>query len=156
KFKEAVPIRPVSGPLARCYPTRQAAEAVLRGGTLPAGSELRLQAGETAWEIARRCKLSLTELQRLNPGTPLHPLRAGRTLRVRPAPRPPITVLVKRPVRATQLVAFATEKKPSAQMFVGKHLLLQPGRPGKVVVTTAILYENGVPTGREILARQVL
>jgi LysM repeat protein len=156
KFKEAVAIRPMSLPVAHCYPTPQAAEVALRGGTLPAGSEHRVAAGENAWEIARHYQLSLSELQRLNPGNALHPLRAGRTLRVRPAPRPPITVVVKRHVRATENVAFATEKKPSAQLFRGKHLLLQPGRPGKVVLTTAILYENGVPTGRQLLARQIL
>jgi uncharacterized protein YabE (DUF348 family) len=41
-------------------------------------------------------------------------------------------------------------------MVQGKHLLFQPGRPGKVMLTTALVYENGVFTGKEELGREVL
>jgi uncharacterized protein YabE (DUF348 family) len=41
-------------------------------------------------------------------------------------------------------------------MFQGKRLLLQPGRPGKVTLTTTTLFENGLPAGKQIVDREVL
>src|SRR5262249_54823131 len=124
RFKEHVEIRtlPVAAALWRATP-HAAAEALL-GAADDKGASYRIRPGETAWEIARRAHLSLDALQRLNPGIALHPLRAGTALRLHPAPRPPVTVLVQRHVRTLQAVPFPTEKKPSAQMFAGKHFLL--------------------------------
>jgi hypothetical protein len=156
RFKEAVEVKTMPVPTALWHPNPRAAAAALRGASSPDGGEYRVRPGDTASAIAHRNDLSLTELKRLNSGVSLHPLRAGRTLRVRPAPRPPLTVVVRRTVRAVHRVPFATEKKPSAQMYRGKHLLLQPGRPGKVAISAALRFENGVFAGKQFVGREVL
>jgi LysM repeat protein len=130
-FKEKVEIKTLPLPAALWRSTPAVAAAALWGAAEADAGEYRVKPGDTASEIAHAHHLALAELQRLNPGVTLHLLRSGRVLRVRPAPKPPVTVIVKRTVRAPQLVPFATRRSPARRWCKASTSSSSPAAPAK-------------------------
>lgn len=90
-----------------------------------------VEAGESAWQIARDRGVTLTRLQHANPGADLERLHVGQKLKI-PGTLPPLTVVARREIEER------VGEGPSA-------------RTRKVRIT----YENGMEVKREVIGRQV-
>ncbi|MDO8589493.1 MAG: G5 domain-containing protein [Armatimonadota bacterium] len=114
-----------------------------------------VKSGEIAGEIAEQHGMKLADVQRLNPGKRLNRLRIGERLKVGMG-KPPLTVVVRNQISRVEPISAGTESITSVQMYAGKSIVLSPGRSGKRQVRVAVVYENGVETGREILEETIL
>lgn len=158
RFKERVEVREEAAE-QELWADDETALGLLRGEgeeEKKAAQPYRVQPGDTAWVIARKHKLSRSELQRLNPGLRPHRLRLGQPLRVVPPPRPLVTVVTES--RLTELVArpFATRTERSPRMFAGKRLVRQPGRNGWERISYRLRCENGSVVERAVLQRETV
>jgi LysM repeat protein len=154
-FKEKVEVRlePASDEIRA---DADAATALLKGEGAEKEGTHEVEDGETAWTIARRYELSVSDLKQLNPGVNLGRLHLGDRLVVSDAAAPPLTVVADARKVRDVLVDFPTEVRRSPQMFLGKRVLQQPGKPGRGQATYRVHLENGKPQSEEIVKREVL
>lgn len=124
RFKQAVTIARREVPTELWKPNAEAAATFLREGPEGSPATHLIVPGDTASAIAEKYRLTLEELQRLNPGMRVSRLRVGETLSVRSPREAPVTVIVRARV----------QRLPRG--------LRVPGlRHGPAEVT----YENGIP-----------
>lgn len=136
---------------------RQTAEALLLGDAGAAVVDsVVVRRGDTAGAIAARLGISLSQLERLNPGADWTRLRIGQKLRTGEAAEPIITV--EAAGRLTELVTtpFQVRRRTSPSMYRGKTMVIQKGRPGRRRITYEVTVENGRVVGRRPLESRVL
>lgn len=114
--------------------------------------------GDVAGSIAARHNLKLDELEHLNPGLNLEQLDVGDQLRVKTSQdvKPRITVVVRDQIEKIESFSAPVQRVSSAQLYSGKTSELSPGRDGQRKVKVAIIYENGIKTGSEVIEETVL
>lgn len=154
-FKEQVEIRvePTSEDISADVET---AVALLEGKDSDESGVHRVRSGQSAWTIAQSHELTLADLKRLNPAVNLNRLQIGQELVVSGAADPLVTVIAEGHRTVDELIGFDTELRSSPQMYLGKRLLLQPGKPGRAQVTYRLRCENGKISEKEELERKVI
>jgi hypothetical protein len=156
-FKEQVEVRTEPAPRELWADAAGAKAALLgRGGS----ATHIVKSGETGWIVARREGLSLSELERLNPGVNLSRLRVGQGLAVggkdTPAAGESVTVVTTGEVTETVATPFRTKTTPRPLMWIGKRIRARKGLPGKERVQYRVTFENGQIVRREILNRTLV
>jgi len=127
-----------------------------------------VKSGDLASRIAQEYGLNLDQLRQLNPGINLDRLQIGDKLIVgsqtenaanqseEKQAHPKLTVVVRDAVTLTETIPYRTEIVSSVRMRPGKRVILSPGRPGLRRIKRALIYENGVKTGSEIVEETIL
>lgn len=154
-FKEKVEVRLEPAP-EEIRADADAATALLKGEGGDKEGTHEVADGETAWTIARRYELSVSDLKQLNPGVNLGRLHLGDRLVVSDAAASPLTVVADAHKVRDVLVEFPTEVRRSPEMFLGKRVLQQAGKPGHGQATYRVHLENGKPQSEEIVKREVM
>lgn len=154
-FKEKVEIRlePITEDISADDET---AVALLEGKEAEGDGSHLVEAGQSAWSIARQHHLSLQQLKQLNPGASLHRLKVGQRLTVTGTAQPLVTVVVEGRKTEEVPVPFETHLRSAPGMYLGKTLQIQAGQPGQARVTTRVRCENGKIVERTELERQLL
>ncbi len=153
-FKEKVEIRRARVPLDRvARDPEKAADRLLRGEGESQYHEVKK--GEVAVRIAARYRLSLSQLQALNPGRNLHRLQIGDRLIVRKS-KPFLTVVSKHRVVEKLPVPFSTERKIALTLKGGQTKIARKGRPGVKEVTYFVTCENGREVSRQVWDERIL
>jgi LysM repeat protein len=114
--------------------------------------------GDVAGAIAVRCGLSLSELESLNRGTNLNRLQIGDKLHIKKIapPKGKLTVVVRDLAEWLETVPAPVQKVSSAKLYTGKTAEISPGKSGQKRVKAAVIYENGVKTGTEVVHEQTI
>lgn len=66
-----------------------------------------------------------------------------------------ITRVSKQVVNQVQQIAYETEVRKNSDMTQGKEKVVQEGVPGEKLITTEVVYENGIEIGRRVLSEKV-
>lgn len=117
-----------------------------------------VQQGDTASHIADKHELRLAQLEQLNPGLRLERLAIGDQLRIKTTEsgKPKITVVVRDLGERTETIPAPVQSVSSAQLYSGKTAELSPGRNGQRRVKIAMIYENGIKVGSEVIEEEIL
>ncbi|MFN3649063.1 MAG: G5 domain-containing protein [Armatimonadota bacterium] len=154
-FKEQVEVRtePATDDL---WADKETALGLLRGEGAEEEGSYKVVSGDSGWIVARKHDMSLDQLQKRNPGVRLDRLSVGQTLRVGETAEPILTVVTEGRVQRTVSSSFSIRIQRSPKMYVGKRMLVQPGRPGRDRVTYKVRCENGRVVHEEPLKRETL
>jgi hypothetical protein len=135
---------------------RATAAGLLRGEDGETPAHHSVGRGETAWDIARKYRLTLEQLSAQNAGVNLDRLQVGQQLRVGSASEPLVTVVTEGRMTRTLPSPFGVVLRRSPAMFVGKRMLVHTGRPGRQRIVYRVRAENGRVVRQEILSRQTV
>lgn len=155
RFREAVEVRMETAE-QDVWGDVETAFALLCG---EGGEETRkhtVASGQTASAIAAHYDLSLAKLKQANPGVNLARLKVGQSLSLGAESAPLVTVITEGEETQTVTLSYKTQIRKSPQMYQGKRLLKQAGRPGRQQVTYKIRRENGVVVDRSLVGRKTL
>lgn len=114
-----------------------------------------VKAGEFAVRIARRYRLTLKELQWLNPDKNLDRLKIGDNLLVKRG-KPLVTVVCVYQVVKQETVPFKTERRFAPHLPGGTLITKQRGKEGLKEVVLEITTENGLEVQRKVVKEQIL
>lgn len=152
-FKEQVEVRTEPAP-RELWADAESAPARLAGQG--GGGTHTVRSGESAWIIARREKMTLEELRKLNPGVDLERLKQGQKLVVGGSSTPALTVVTTGVLTETLPTPFRTRQSPRPLMWAGKRIRARKGIPGQERVTYRVTFENGEAVRRDVQEREVL
>ena len=155
EFKEKVEVR-VEATAEDILADVDTAVALLKGEEGEADGVHEVASGQNAWSIARQHQLTLEQLKQRNPQVDLKRLRIGQKLSVAEQAAPLVTVLAEGRKTELEPVSYQTELRSSPNMYLGKRLLMQEGKPGMVRVVYRVRCENGKVVDRTEETRQQL
>ncbi|MBN7774426.1 M23 family metallopeptidase [Clostridium aminobutyricum] len=114
-----------------------------------------VQGGDTLWDIAKKCNISPTELENMNPGINTSSLKIGSVLNLYDL-KPFVTVRTTETVVATETVPYTTVYEESSQLYKGQTKVQTAGVSGSKQVTSQVIKENGIVLGSNVLSETVL
>lgn len=155
EFKEKVEVRVEPTP-EDILADADTAVALLKGDDTTEDGVHVVAAGQNGWSIARQHDLTLEELKQRNPDVDLTRLRVGQQLAVSEQAAPLVTVVAEGRKTELEPLSYETELRSTPNMYLGKRLLAQPGKPGLVRVIYRVRCENGEVVERSPIERQVL
>jgi hypothetical protein len=163
QFKQDVKAEKMAVDLALYRPTvEEALDALLSGGGGGAGGGSGVcvvTSGDVAGKIAQDHRMTLSELQALNPGRNLDKLQIGDQLKVSKSSgssKPRLTVVVRSRESKTERIPYQTETVSSVRLHTGQQTELSPGSDGLRQVVLAATYENGIRTGSEVVEETIV
>lgn len=148
-----VSLRDVRVPRERIMDFDEALSFLKTGGKNNARYTVR--AGDTLWDIAPRCGVSMEELQLANPGLTPEKLQIGQVININRT-APVINVICNVQQTEQEEIPFTVEQRKDDQLYRGQTRMLQPGRPGLEEVTYQVTYLNGKEVKRDVLSRRVV
>ncbi|MCL6634866.1 MAG: M23 family metallopeptidase [Peptococcaceae bacterium] len=151
-FKEKVEVAEILADTGSILDLEAARNLVLLGTSK--FQQYTVREGDTLWDIARAAKIDMDQIVFTNPGLDPDHLDVGQVLHLsREAPL--ITVVATREVTVDEEIPCPVEVKSDDKLLLGERVVIRRGVPGQRTVTYRITRENGLETGREILAQNV-
>ena len=111
--------------------------------------------GDTLWDIAAACGMSITELQNANPGFDPNKLQIGQQLNLA-AVKPYITVETKELITAVEPIEFQKVYEETNSLYKGEIKVKTPGVCGSKQVSSEVSKENGVTITANIITSVTL
>ena len=160
QFKENVTVDLASvSPTIFCRRAEQAVDALFAAPPpVRRDAVYVVRKGDVAGAIAEKCKLQLSELCRLNPGTDLNRLQIDDKILVKKTdmPKAKLTVVVRDVRECTEVTRASVQRVSSAALYAGKTVEISPGRSGLRKVRVAVIYENGRKAASDILDEETI
>lgn len=111
--------------------------------------------GDTLWDIERATNIGLDRMLSANPGLDPDNISIGQVLNLS-KDTPLITVVATREVTVDEEIPYPVEAKIDDSLLLGEKRVIRDGENGERNVTYRIVRENGLETGREVLAERVI
>mgnify|MGYP005836868707 CR=1 FL=1 len=153
EFKETIGVAQVPARLENILDLEAAKKLVLLGAYKV--QEYKVKDGDTLWDIARAVKIDMDQILLSNPGMNQDHLSIGQVLYLSKE-APLITVMATRQVTLDEEIPYQVEVKQDDQLLPGEKQIISKGVPGERIVTYRIVKENGLETGREVLAQTII
>ena len=133
--------------------SREKALALLLKGTTQE-KHYNVAGGDTAWEIARRYKMSVEDIEQANPDIDVELIYVGDILNLI-VPKPLLRVETRYVYTSIQLISHTTVVNWDNTLYRTQSILEQSGVFGKKRVTTRVSQQNGIPSNTEILSEEI-
>ena len=148
EFKENVSITQASVSVTNVMTTGDAVNLILTGEKSP--EVYTVKAGDTIWDIAAAKGISVTDLQKENPGFDPNKIQVGQKLSLS-AVKPYVTVVTKELTNSTEKIAFNTVYENSNSLYKGETKVKTPGAYGTKEVSSEVTKENGAITAVNVV-----
>ena len=110
--------------------------------------------GDTVWEIAKRFRMSVEDIERANPNIDIERIYVGDILNLI-VPKPLLRVETRYVYTSTQLIPHTTVVHWDNTLYRTQSILEQSGVFGKKRVTTRVTLSNGTPSSTEVLNEEI-
>jgi cell wall-associated NlpC family hydrolase len=148
EFKENVSVTQAAVSVTNVMTTGDAINLILTGEKSP--EVYTVKAGDTIWDIAALKGISVTDLQKENPGFDPNKIQIGQQLSLS-AVKPFVTVVTKELVNSTEKIAFNTVYENSNSLYKGETKIKTPGVNGTKEVSSEVTKENGAVTAVKVV-----
>lgn len=153
RFKESVRVEAADISRGRVVAAEDAFK-LLAGGAAGSTTTYEVQAGDTAWSIAKKHGISVEQLGSLNSRINLDRLQAGQTLSVGHG-KSGLTVVTVEERTEIEPIPSSTSVKAAPDLRKGERRVITKGQDGEKSVRYRITSENGRVVKREVVAETV-
>ncbi|MGE5677717.1 MAG: G5 domain-containing protein, partial [Pseudomonadota bacterium] len=114
-----------------------------------------IQSGESFWSIARKYNMSLSDLQKSNPGVNPEKVKIGQVISLI-VPKPLLSVKTVETITSTEKADFEQKVEFSSSMYKDESSIKVKGVYGEKQVIADVTKINGIETGRKIISEKVI
>lgn len=111
--------------------------------------------GESFWSISRKYNMSLSDLQKSNPGVNPEKVKIGQVINLI-VPKPLVSVKTVQTVTSTERADFEQKVEFNSSLYKDESSVRVKGEYGEKEVVADITKINGVETGRKVLSEKIL
>lgn len=115
----------------------------------------KVKDGDTLWDITASAGVSMDRLQSANPGLDMDNISIDQEL-VLSKSAPLLTVVATREVTLDEDIPYPVETVKDDSLLFGENRVVREGENGQRNIKYRIVRENGLETGREVLAENVI
>lgn len=152
-FAEKVEVKQEFNEAARIMEDKEALDFILKGT-----SEVKthkIESGESFWSISRKYNMSLTDLQKANPGVDSEKVQIGQVLNLI-VPKPLVSVKTVETLTYKEQAPFEQKVEFSSSMYNNETSVKVKGEYGENEITADITKINGVEKSKTVLSQKVL
>ncbi len=132
--------------------TEKALELLLKGTTEE--RDYTVKRGDTAWDIARKFQMSVTDIEKANPDKSIERIYVGDVLNLI-VPTPLVHVETDFVHTTTRLIPYTTIVKRDNTLYRTQSIVERRGSSGRKRVKTKVTLINGAPINTEILSETI-
>jgi murein DD-endopeptidase MepM/ murein hydrolase activator NlpD len=152
-FKEQVEVTDRLAETGEIVDFEQAKNLVLLGTDKI--QKYKVKDGDTLWDITASAGVSMDRLQSANPGLDMDNISIDQEL-VLSKSAPLLTVVATREVTLDEDIPYPVETVKDDSLLFGEKRVVREGENGQRNIKYRIVRENGLETGREVLAENVM
>jgi murein DD-endopeptidase MepM/ murein hydrolase activator NlpD len=115
----------------------------------------KIESGETFWSISRKYNMSLSDLEKANPGINSEKVQIGQVINLI-VPKPLISVKTVETVTSVEKAEFEQKVEFSSSMYKDETSIKVKGVYGEKEVTADVTKINGIETGRKVLSEKII
>lgn len=115
----------------------------------------KIESGESFWSISRRYNMSLSDLEKANPGVNSEKVKIGQVINLI-VPKPLISVKTVETITAVVKAEFEQTVEFSSSMYKDETSIRVKGVYGEKEVTAEVTKINGIETGRTVLSEKMI
>jgi murein DD-endopeptidase MepM/ murein hydrolase activator NlpD len=115
----------------------------------------KIESGESFWSIAKRYKMSLTDLQKANPEVNPEKVQIGQVINL-VVPKPLMSVKTVQTITVREKAEFEQKTELSNSMYKDESSVKVKGQYGEKEVTADVTKVNGIETGRKVLSEKTI
>lgn len=113
-----------------------------------------IQSGESFWSIAKKYNMSLSDLQKSNPGVNPEKVKIGQVISLI-VPKPLLSVKTVETITSAEKADFEQKVEFSSSMYKDESSIKVKGAYGEKQVIADVTKINGIETGRKIISEKV-
>lgn len=114
-----------------------------------------IESGESFWSISKKYNMSLSDLQKSNPGVNPEKVKIGQVISLI-VPKPLISVKTVQSVTSKEKADFEQKVEFSSSLYKDESSIKVKGVYGEKEVVAEVTKINGIETGRKILSEKIL
>lgn len=114
-----------------------------------------IESGESFWSISRKYNMSLSDLQKSNPGVNPEKVKIGQVINLI-VPKPLLSVKTVQTVTSKERADYEQKVEFSSSMYKDESSVKVKGIYGEKEVVADVTRINGVETGRTVLSQKVI
>ncbi|MEA4847990.1 MAG: peptidoglycan DD-metalloendopeptidase family protein, partial [Clostridiaceae bacterium] len=115
----------------------------------------KIESGETFWSISRKYNMSLSDLEKANPGINSEKVQIGQVINLI-VPKPLLSVKTVETVTSVEKAEFEQKVEFSSSMYKDETSIKVKGVYGEKEVTADVTKINGIETGRKVLSEKII
>ncbi|ABR50827.1 peptidase M23B [Alkaliphilus metalliredigens QYMF] len=152
-FSEEIEIKEIATEIGALREKEDALNLIITGTDEEKIHEV--QSGESAWTIAGKYDLSVSDIEKANPEINSERLQIGQEISLI-IPKPYINVRTLEFIVQKEIIPFDTEYEKTSSLYEGDRKITIQGVEGEKEVQAYIVRENGIEIDKEILYEEIL
>lgn len=114
-----------------------------------------VKAGDSAWSIAPKFNITVSQLREMNPKLNIEKLSVGMKLNITKIGTA-ITVITKKMVSITEKIPYKTEIIKDNSLYQGQRKVKKEGKRGKKQIEKMVIFENGVKIKEQDISQKII
>lgn len=115
----------------------------------------KIESGESFWSISKRYSMSVSDLEKANPGVNSEKVKIGQVINLI-VPKPLISVKTVQTIISVEKAEYEQKVEFSSSMYKDETSVKVRGQYGEKEVTADVTKVNGVVTGRTVLSEKII